>query len=133
MNMPQPCPANQFGGPNAEPPFHPPLPIKVGDLVRVKPTATYEVVGTVLAYNERVACLSPHPGSWDTYDRRNIAQIIKRANTPPTLRHWRIRAEVFYLVKADSADEALTQVQEHPDQRIDFVLAESEDVTPFSL
>ena len=121
----------QFGGPKAEPPINPPLTIEVGDLVRFK--SFYEVVGTVLVLNEHSACISEGPGSWDTYDRKNIVQVIKRANAPQPPRHWRIRAEVFYLVKAYSAEDAVDLVEAHPDQYIDFILVEPEDAKPLAL
>ena len=124
--------AGQFGGPIAEPPINPLLRIEVGDLVRAK-LPNYEVRGTVLAVNEHSACVSEAPGSWDTYFRVNIVQVIKRANAPQPEQHWRVRAEVFYLVKAYSAEEALDLVEENPDQRIDFVLVALEDVKPLAL
>ena len=112
---------------------NPPLPIQVGDTVRAMRGPAYLAIGTVLALNDAWVCISEASGAWDTYHRKDITQVIKRADAPQPPRHWRIRAEVFYLVKADSAEAALELVHEYPDQHIDFVLAETEDVTPFVL
>lgn len=109
------------------------LPIKVGDIVVAQKLGPYTATGTVLALNALQVSIAESPDCWDTYNRTEVIQIVYRAPVGEPVRHWRIRAEVFYLVKADSAEAALELVHEYPDQHIDFVLAETEDVTPFVL
>jgi len=109
------------------------LTIDVGDVVLVSRGALISsYAATVLAFNERMACVSAAAGAWDTINRDNIVQVIKRTNLPQLPRLFRVTAEVIYLVKSNSAEEAADLVQERPDLRIDYVLVEPEDAKPIS-
>lgn len=115
------------------------LNIAVGDIVRLESSSykalgfdvpLYEIVGKVLAFNENRICVSEMEGAWDTYPRADVVQIIKRTNLPQPPRLFRVTAEVAYLVKANSAEEAVALVETHPAQHIDFILVEPEDAEP---
>ena len=107
------------------------LTIDVGDVVLVsRGTIISSFVGTVLAFNEGQVCILQDPGSWSSYNREAIVQVIKRTNLPQPQRLFRVTAEVIYLVKANSAEEAADLVQKHPDQRIEYILVEPEDADP---
>jgi len=107
------------------------LLIAVGDIVKASAQG-YTVVGEIIAFTAQRACIvAADRGSWEAVDRRHIVQIIKRTTLPQPPRLFRVTAEVTYLVKANSAEEAAELVANFPDRHIDFVLVEPEDAVPF--